>query len=109
MPARLRRASVMRVHADAHEEYRRRHDALWPEMRAVLEGHGVLAYSIFLDPGRSLLFAYVEFTSQEQWDAIARTEVCRRWWTYMRDIMEANPDDSPISEELSEVFRFVVE
>lgn len=101
----MRRAFVMRVHPGAHDEYKRRHDAIWPELAGALREHGVVSYSIFLDAARSLLFAFVELESLERWQAIASTQVCRRWWAFMRDIMETNPDDSPVSEELAEVFR----
>jgi L-rhamnose mutarotase len=104
-PGRIRRAFVMKVRPTAHDEYRRRHDAIWPELAAALREHGVGSYSIFLDPARSLLFAYVELASIERWQAIARTTVCRRWWAFMRDIMETNPDESPVSEDLTEVFH----
>lgn len=96
---------VMRVHPGAHAEYQRRHDALWPELAGALLAHGVRAYTIWLDPRRSLLFAHVEVESRERWDAIAGTPVCRRWWAHMRDLMETNPDASPISEELVDVFH----
>ena len=102
----IRKAFVMHISPAAHDEYRRRHDALWPELEAVLRRHGVGSYSIFLDAQRNLLFAYVELESVERWNAIAKTEVCRRWWGYMRDIMATNPDDSPVSEDLTEVFHF---
>jgi L-rhamnose mutarotase len=95
----------MRVHPDQHAEYRRRHDALWPDLAATLRAHGVLDYTIWLDPRRSLLFAHVAVESRERWDAIAATPVCRRWWAYMRDIMETNPDQSPVAEELQDVFH----
>jgi len=101
----VRKAFVMKVHPTAHDEYRRRHGAIWPELAATLRDHGVAAYSIFLDAARSLLFAYVELDSVERWTAIADTPACRRWWAFMRDIMETNADASPISEELPEVFR----
>jgi len=101
----IRLGFVMRVHPDAHTEYQRRHDALWPEMAALLRAQGVLDYTIWLDPRRSLLFAQVAVESKERWEAIARTPVCRRWWGYMRDVMETNPDESPIAEELHEVFH----
>ena len=101
----IRKAFVMHVRPEAHDEYRRRHDELWPELAAVLSAHGVLSYSIFLDAQRHLLFAYVELASLERWNAIADTDVCRRWWRYMRDIMATNPDDSPLSEDLSEMFH----
>jgi L-rhamnose mutarotase len=101
----IRKASIMHVDPGAHGEYARRHAELWPEMAAVLKGHGVHNYSIFLDPVRHLLFAYVEVESEDRWAAIAGTPECRKWWTFMRDIMRTNPDDSPVSEELSEVFH----
>ena len=101
----IRMAFVMKVHPGAHAEYRRRHDQLWPEMAALLRAHGLGSYSIWLDAGRSLLFAQVEVESKERWDAVASDPVCRRWWAYMKDIMETNPDESPVAEELVEVFR----
>jgi L-rhamnose mutarotase len=61
--------------------------------------------AIFLDGQRNLLFAHVELESVERWNAIAGTDVCRRWWGYMRDLMATNPDDSPVSEDLTEVFH----
>jgi L-rhamnose mutarotase len=101
----LRKAFVMKVSPAAHAEYRRRHDAIWPELAATLRDHGVLSYSIFLDAARSLLFAYLEVESIERWEAIAATDVCRRWWAFMRDIMETNPDHSPVAENLAQVFH----
>ncbi len=101
----IRMAFVMKVHPDAHAEYERRHDQLWPEMAAMLRAHGLRTYTIWLDAARSLLFAQVEVESKERWDAVASDPVCRRWWAYMKDIMETNPDASPVVEELAEVFR----
>jgi L-rhamnose mutarotase len=62
-------------------------------------------YSIFLDEATGDLFAYVEVESEDRWLAIASTDVCRRWWTHMREIMPANPDASPVSRDLREVFH----
>jgi L-rhamnose mutarotase len=62
-------------------------------------------YSIFLDPQAHELFAYVEFESIERWEAVARTDVCQRWWQHMREIMPSNPDNSPVSRECREVFH----
>ena len=60
---------------------------------------------IFLDTATNDLFGYAEIECEEQWDAIASTDVCRRWWSHMRDLMPTNPDDSPISRDLHEVFH----
>jgi L-rhamnose mutarotase len=101
----IRMGFVMKVHPGAHAEYKRRHDQLWPEMAALLREQGVRSYTIWLDAKRNLLFAHVEAESRERWDAIAAAPACRRWWAYMKDIMETNPDTSPVSEELGEVFH----
>lgn len=65
----------------------------------------MVTYSIFLHPGTSQLFAYVEFTDQAQWNAVAGTDACQRWWGHMGDIMPSNEDGSPTSENLREVFH----
>lgn len=101
----IRKGFLMKVRVECHDEYRRRHDQIWPELSAVLREHGVGFYSIYLDARRSLLFAHVELESIERWNAVAATDVCRRWWAFMRDIMETNPDDSPVTEDLAEVFH----
>lgn len=101
----IRKAFIMYLVPGAESEYERRHNPIWPELQEVLLAHGVTTYSIFLHADTRQLFGYVEFASEAQWQAIAKTEVCRRWWTYMRDIMSTNPDNSPVSSELREVFH----
>ena len=101
----IRKAFKMSVRPDQHEEYARRHNPIWEDLEAALLAHGVRSYSIFLDTTTSELFAYAEIESEERWNAIAATAVCKRWWKYMRELMPSNPDDSPVSEELKEVFH----
>jgi L-rhamnose mutarotase len=101
----IRKAFRMAVNPQETVEYERRHSPIWPELQEVLRAHGVHDYSIFLDETDGSLFGYVEIEDEARWDAIARTEVCRRWWTFMRDIMPTNPDDSPRSRPLREVFH----
>jgi L-rhamnose mutarotase len=101
----IRKAFVMQLHPGQVEEYRRRHEAIWPELERTLQDADVRAYSIFLHPTTLQLFAYAEIASEEKWAAVAETEVCRRWWAYMQDIMETNPDSSPASIPLEEVFQ----
>ncbi len=101
----IRKAFKMSVHPDQHEEYARRHNPIWRELEETLLAHGVRTYSIYLDPGTSELFAYAELESEERWAAVASTDVCRRWWRHMRELMPSNPDDSPVSTELREVFH----
>ena len=101
----IRKAFRMSVHPDKHAEYERRHNPIWRELEDTLIEHGVRSYTIYLDPVTSELFGYAEIESEERWQAIASTPVCRRWWEHMRDLMPSNPDDSPVSRELREVFH----
>jgi L-rhamnose mutarotase len=101
----IRKAFRMSVHAGLHAEYERRHSPIWQELHATLTAHGVRNYSIFLDPADGSLFGYAEIEDEEQWAAIASTDVCRRWWRFMRDVMPAEPDDRPVSVPLREVFH----
>lgn len=100
----IRKAFVMQVNPDAHAEYQRHHSPIWPELEAELKAHGAHHYSIFLDEKRHLLFGFVEVESEARWNAIAETDVCQRWWKHMGDVMPSNPDYSPVSDDLKEVF-----
>jgi L-rhamnose mutarotase len=101
----IRKAFLMQVHPARQDEYIRRHNPIWADLEAALKSHGAHSYSIFLDQRQSQLFAYVEIESLERWNQIAETEVCRRWWKFMREIMPSNNDDSPVSLELKEAFH----
>ena len=101
----IRKAFKMSVHPDRQAEYAQRHNPIWRELEETLLAHGVHSYSIFLEESTSELFAFVELESEERWKAIAATDVCQRWWKYMRDIMPSHPDNSPRSQELQEVFH----
>jgi L-rhamnose mutarotase len=101
----IRKAFVMSVHPDRHEEYERRHRPIWRELEETLKAHGVHNYSIFLDGPTHALFGYAEIESEERWRRIAETPICKKWWAYMRDVMPANPDNSPVSRDVREVFH----
>ena len=101
----IRKAFLMRVNPDAHDEYQRRHRSIWDELQSVLKNHGVSNYSIFLDELTSQLFGYAEIESEERWADIANTSACKRWWKFMKDIMPTNSDNSPESRDLREVFH----
>ena len=95
----------MTVFAGAAEEYERRHRPIWKDLEETLLEHGVRTYSIYLDPETRDLFGYVEVEDEARWNSVAATDVCRRWWAFMRDLMPANADDSPVSRDLREVFH----
>ena len=98
-------AFVMSVNAGCEAEYEKRHSPIWPELQATLSAHGAKNYSIFLLASTRQLFAYAEVDSLERWDAIAQTDVCRRWWAHMSPLMPGNADGSPVALPAREVFH----
>ena len=101
----IRKALVMFVDPRFHAEYEKRHRTIWPEILTVLKEHGVHNYSIYLDTETSMLFGYAEIESEARWEAIGRTEICRKWWNHMSDIMPSERDGKRISRDLREVFH----
>jgi len=95
----------MSVNEGCETEYEARHSPIWQDLHQVLKDHGVHNYSIFLHPETRQLFAFAEIEDEKRWASIASTEVCKRWWKHMGDIMPSNPDNSPISTDLKEVFH----
>ena len=101
----IRKAFLMKLRTGCQVEYERRHNPIWTDLQSVLKSHGVSNYSIFFDRSTDNLFAYVEIDSEELWTKIASAEECRRWWSYMKDLMLTNNDDSPVAVTLDEVFH----
>ncbi len=101
----IRKAFIMNINEGSEADYFRRHNPIWPELEATLRDHGAHNYSIFLVASTRQLFAYVEIESEERWAAIAETDVCKRWWTYMAALMPSNLDGSPVSLSATEVFH----
>lgn len=95
----------MKLFPGMEEEYTRRHNLLWPEMIDMIHEYGGKNYSIFLDRETDILFGYIEIENPQKWDESADTAINRKWWDYMADIMETNPDNSPVSKDLVTVFH----
>ncbi|MBE7045661.1 MAG: L-rhamnose mutarotase [Ruminococcaceae bacterium] len=95
----------MKLYAGKEAEYYKRHNELWPEMEEMIHAYGGKNYSIFLDEETLTLFGYIELESEEKWNESANTEICRKWWDFMADIMETNPDNSPVSVDLKPMFH----
>jgi L-rhamnose mutarotase len=103
--AMIRKAFLMTLKPGHQAEYERRHNPIWPELQAALSEHGVRNYSIFLDRTSDRLFAYAEIEEEALWARLADTDVCRRWWAFMKDLMLTNDDDSPVAVDLDPVFH----
>ena len=103
MPERI--AFRMNLNPGQAAEYEKRHDEIWPELAQALKDAGVADYSIWLDPETSHLFAILTRTDDHTMDALPQTEVVRRWWKFMADIMQTQPDNVPVQVDLRRVFH----
>ena len=86
------------------EAYKKRHGQIWPELVRLLKNEGIGNYSIFLDEDTNTLFAYQEQIGESSSQDLGNTEIVQKWWKYMADIMETNPDNSPVTIPLEQVF-----
>ncbi|MDD4823607.1 MAG: L-rhamnose mutarotase [Bacteroidales bacterium] len=100
-----REAFKMYLKAGFEAEYERRHNALWPEVKELLSKKGVFDYSIYWDKETNILFAFQKTEGSESSQDLGKLAIIQKWWDYMADIMEVNPDNSPISVPLKEVFH----
>ena len=101
----IRNAFKMKLLPGFEQEYRKRHDEIWPELAKELSKAGVSDYSIFLDEETLTLFAFQKLTDNNTSDLLPQTAIVKKWWAYMSDIMECNPDNSPVAVNLKEVFH----
>lgn len=97
-------AFKMKLMPGFQEEYKRRHDALWPEIQALLKANGIADYTIFLDEETNILFAVQQLGESSSQD-LGEYPIIKKWWAYMADIMETNADNSPVSTPLKMVFH----
>lgn len=101
----MRQAFVMQLKKGNEEEYKRRHDEIWPELKAILKESGVSDYTIFLDRDSGMLFAFQKTVGSAGSQDLGSNPIVQKWWAYMADIMDTNEDNSPISLPLEEVFH----
>ena len=99
-----RLAFKMKLNPNQKEAYVKRHNEIWPELKKLLKDSGVSEYSIFLDRETDTLFAFQKVSGSGGSQDLAENPIVQKWWKYMADIMEVNPDNSPVSIPLEEVF-----
>jgi len=97
-------AFKMKLFEGCEAEYKKRHDELWNDLKQLLKQTGVADYSIFFDKETNFLFAYLTIDDAKNLDVLSQEPVMKKWWAYMKDIMETNEDGSPVVVELKEVF-----
>ena len=93
----------MKLNPGQTAEYKKRHDQIWPELKQLLKDNGINDYSIFLDEETNILFAVQKQDGKGSQD-LGSTDIVKKWWAYMADVMETNPDNSPVSVPLKSVF-----
>ncbi len=99
-----RLAFKMYLNEGQKEEYKKRHDEIWPELKQLLKEAGVSEYSIFLDEETNILFAFQKLSGDGSSQDLGQREIVQKWWAFMKDIMKSNTDNSPVSVPLEEVF-----
>lgn len=98
-------AFTMQLNSGQAAEYKRRHDAIWPELVALLKDAGISDYSIHLDPETHVLFGVLWRTEDHGMDALPGAEVMQRWWAHMADIMQTHPNNEPVVKTLQPLFH----
>lgn len=99
-----RLAFKMHLNQGQKEAYKKRHDEIWPELKQLLKDAGVSEYSIFLDEETNTLFAFQKVSGEGSSQDLGQTELVKKWWDFMADLMKTNSDNSPVMSELEEVF-----
>lgn len=101
----IRDAGIMKLLPGAAEEYKKRHYEIWPELVESIKSHGGKNYSIFFKEETNELFSYLEIDDLDTWNKRAGDSITKKWWDYMADLMEVNPDNSPVFIPITEVFH----
>ncbi|HKJ34696.1 MAG TPA: L-rhamnose mutarotase [Balneolales bacterium] len=97
-------AFKMKLIQGYEDEYKKRHNEIWPELVELLKKAGISDYTIFLDEETSTLFAVQKVDDKNDIE-LDKTEIMQKWWEHMADIMDTNPDDSPVVIPLNKVFH----
>jgi L-rhamnose mutarotase len=95
----------LKLKPGAADEYKRRHDAIWPELSQAIRDAGISDFSIFLDEETGTLFSVQKVAATNTTAELRKSEIMHQWWEYMADLMEVNPDNSPVRTPLKPVFH----
>lgn len=99
-----RLAFKMKLKKNQIQAYKKRHNEIWPELKELLKENGICEYSIFFDEESNNLFAFQKVSGENGSQDLDNNDIVKKWWAFMADIMEVNPDNSPVSTPLEEVF-----
>ena len=94
----------MQLNEGQAQEYRRRHDEIWPELVSLLKSAGISDYSIFFHEESNSLFAVLRRATDHTMNKLPLDPIMQRWWAYMADIMATDDNNEPLVEPLERVF-----
>ncbi|MES0884202.1 L-rhamnose mutarotase [Roseibium sp. SCP14] len=98
-------AFKMQLNPGMEEEYRKRHDEIWPELVVLLKEAGIRDYSIHLDLQTHILFGVLWRSDDHKMEDLPSHPVMQKWWAHMADIMETGSDNEPVAIPLETVFH----
>jgi L-rhamnose mutarotase len=97
-------AFKMQLNPGMAAEYRKRHDAIFPELVDLLHDAGVKDYSIHLDEETNILFGVLWRRKDHAMADLPNTAIMQRWWAHMADVMATNDRNEPIAIDLVPMF-----
>ncbi|MGE4488138.1 MAG: L-rhamnose mutarotase [Kiritimatiellales bacterium] len=101
----IRNAFTMKLKPGCAEEYKKRHDEIWPELAKAHTDAGIFDYTIFFDEATLTLFAFQKLSDDNTVDHMKNLAIVQKWWDFMADLMEVHPDNMPVFKPLREVFH----
>ena len=97
-------AFKMHLNPNCRDEYKRRHDEIWPDLLTLLESSGIKDYSIHLDEETNILFGVLWREENHKMDDLLTHDLMKKWWAHMAEIMETHPSNEPVSKSLEPMF-----
>jgi L-rhamnose mutarotase len=101
----IRNAFKMKLKPGCVEEYKKRHDAIWPELAKAHSDAGIFDYSIYFDEESLTLFAFQKLSDDNTEDSLKNLPIVKKWRDYMADLMDVHPNNMPVFKPLREVFH----
>lgn len=98
-------AFKMQLKPGVVEEYRKRHDEIWPELSDLLSQAGIYDYSIFLDEDTLSLFAVLKLREDNSRESLPDHPIMKRWWDHMAPLMVVQPSNQPVEWALPMLFH----
>ena len=94
---------ILKIRPGCHEEYKRRHDALWPELATAMRERDIHMVIYHFEDS---LFMHATAPSQFAWEELNALPITTRWDEYMAEVLQTQAGGKPIFYVLPAVFTF---